>query len=145
MTLSLRSLTRAAVTFFAAATVAACGSDGPTEGPTLAGAYQATTFRVTPTGQSTIDALSQGGALSIVIAANNTTTGTLTLPASVTGAAPLTASMAGTAVRTGGNVDFAQSADSFVRDLTWTLGTNTLSVTDQTVGGARFTIVLTRQ
>ncbi len=144
MTVSLRSVQRIALTVFASATVLGCGSDTPTEVPTLAGTYQASTFQVTPTGQSTIDALSQGAVLSVVIAANNATTGTLTLPASVTGDVALTASMAGTAVRTGANVAFQQSADTFVRDLTWTLGATTLAVTDQTAGGARFTIVLTR-
>ena len=104
-----------------------------------------TTFRVTPTGQSPINVLAQGGTLSLVIASNSSTSGTLSLPASVTGGAALTASMAGTAVRSGNSVQFQQSADTFVRDLTWTVSGTALQVNDQAAGSARFTITLNRQ
>ena len=40
---------------------------------------------------------------------------------------------------------FAQAADTFVRDLTWSVGTNTLSATNQRAGAGVFTITLTRQ
>ncbi|HEY0929850.1 MAG TPA: hypothetical protein VGE27_08005 [Gemmatimonas sp.] len=144
--LRLRSaLRRIPVVFAAAGVLAACGDDKTTENTTLAGTYRATTFRVTPTGQSAIDALAQGGTMTLAIAADNSTNGLLTLPASVTGGSAFTASMAGSAVRTDNTVRFQQTADSFVRDLSWTVSGSALTVVDQTAGSARFTITLTRQ
>ncbi len=122
-----------------------CSSDEPTTPTLSAGTYSATTFRAVPTGQAPIDVLAAGGSLSVTIAADKSTTGTLNLPASVTGGAPFTATMTGTAVQTGSTVQFQQTADTFVRNLTWQLGTNTLTVVDQTAGGASFTITLKRQ
>ncbi len=52
--------------------------------------------------------------------------------------------MDGTAVRTGNNVRFNQSADTFVRDLQWPFDGQTIAVTDQVVAGTRFTISLRR-
>lgn len=128
----------------ATAVVAGCKSDS-TSPPPIAGTYTATTLSVTPSGQSSIDVLAQGGTLSITIAADNSTTGTLYLPSSVTGGAPMTASMAGTAVRSGSAVRFQQSADTFVRDLVFTLSGTSLQVTNQTVATATYTVVLKRQ
>ncbi len=124
--------------------LAACGDDGLIDPNPIAGAYTATTFRVTPAGQSEIDVLTQGGALVIAIGVDNTTAGTLNLPAVVTGDEALQASMAGTAELNGSGVQFDQTADTFVRDLNWAFTNNTISVTNQSVGGASFTIVLTR-
>lgn len=145
MTWISTTLRRLPLAFAAAGALAACGSATPTEVAPIAGTYRATTFRGTPTGQSAIDVLAQGGTLSLVIAADNSTSGTLAVPASAAGGAALTASMAGTAVRTGNTVRFQQSADTFMRDLTWTVSGNTLQVNDQAAGSARFTITLTRQ
>lgn len=124
--------------------VAACGDDGVVDPDPVAGTYTATTFRVTPPAATEINVLTEGGSLTIVIGANSTTTGTLNLPASVTGGTPLQASMAGTVERNGNGVSFDQTADTFVRDLNWTVAGNTITVTNQSVGGASYTIVLTR-
>lgn len=117
----------------------------PDPSDSLAGTYVATVFSVTPTGQSAINVLAAGGSLTITIAANYSTTGNLSIPASVNGGTALSESMAGTATITGTSVEFQQSADTFVRDLTWAFATNTLSVNNQTAGGAAHTITLTRQ
>ena len=122
----------------------ACGSDSPTQSSPVAGSYVATVFRVTPAGQPLIDVLAQGGTLSITIASDNSTTGTLSLPASVAGS-PLSVSMAGTAVVSGSTVKFQQAGDTFVRDLTFTIAGNTLTAINQSAGGATFTITLTKQ
>jgi hypothetical protein len=53
--------------------------------------------------------------------------------------------MAGTVVQTGNTVKFQQTADTFVRDLTFTIVGNTLQSTDQVAGVGSFTITLTRQ
>ncbi len=144
-----RSLSRASVrpivaVLVAVGTLTACGDDGAVDPDSIAGAYTATTFRATPTGAAEINVLGEGGSLVITIASGNATTGTLSLPAAVTGTVATQASMAGTAVRNGSGVTFTQSADTFVRDLNWTFASNTLSVTNQSVGGATYTIVLTR-
>ena len=122
---------------------AACGYG--TESVRLDGTYVASVFRVTPQGQSQIDVLGAGGSMTLTIGSNNAVTGTLVVPGSVTGGAPLSESMAGTAARDGDEVTFTQSADTFVRDLTWTLSAEGLRVTNQTAGGASFTLTLSRQ
>jgi len=125
-------------------TLAACGEDGVIDPDPIAGTYTATTFRVTPPSRPEINVLALGGSFSIILGGNGTTTGTLNLPAVVTGAAPLQASMAGTVERNGNSVSFEQTADTFVRDLNWTVAGRTITVTNQSVAGATYTIVLTR-
>lgn len=137
------ALRRLVLASTAAGALAGCRSS--TEPAPITGTYTATTFRITPTGGNSINVLTQGGALSLTITSTNATSGVLTLPASVTGDAALTESMAGTASRVGNTVRFQQSADTFVRDLVWTVNGNTLQANNQVVGGtASFAIVLTR-
>jgi hypothetical protein len=133
-----------ALVTLASAWVSGCGSDSPTQPSSLAGTYVATVFRVTPTGQSTVDVLAAGGSLSVTIASDNTASGTLSLPASIAGT-PFNESMAGTVVQSGSTVKFQQSADTFVRDLTFTIVGNTLQATNEVAGAGSFTITLTRQ
>lgn len=125
-------------------TLAACGDDGLIDPDPIAGVYTATTFRVTPSGAQERDVLAQGGSLKIIIGTNNTTTGTLNVPAVVTGNVAIQESMVGTVERNGNGVTFEQTADTFVRDLNWTVVNNTIAVTSQSVGGATWTIVLAR-
>lgn len=129
---------------YSSAWLSGCGSDAPNQPSSIAGAYTATVFRVTPTGQPTIDVLAQGGSLSVTIASDKTASGSLSLPASVAGS-PFTASMTGTVVQTNGTVRFEQTADSFVRDLMFTIVGNTLQATNQVAGSASFTVTLSRQ
>jgi hypothetical protein len=111
----------------------------------LPGTYTATIFRVTPDGQSAIDALAGGGSLTISIAEDLTTDGVLHLPDAVSELGDFSASMAGTATVDGSVVKFVQPADSFVRDLEWSRRSSALEVSEQTAGAATFTIRLTRQ
>jgi hypothetical protein len=139
-----RALARTAL-FTSLLTVAtACGDDGITDAPVDAGAYTASSFTITPDGQSEIDVLTSGGSLSITIGANNTTTGVLFLPESVTGSTALNASMAGTVARVGDQVSFVQASDTFVRDLLFTVDGAVIRATNQRAGSAVFTVVLTR-
>lgn len=117
------------------------GTTAPTD--ELAGSYTATFFRVTPSGASEIDVLANNGRLTINIAENNATTGSLLLPPSIDGG--ITASMAGTANQSGSTVTFQQNVDTFVRDLSWTRSSVGLTVADQAVAGNLYTITLTRQ
>src|SRR5919107_358586 len=105
-----------------------CGDEtGPHEA--IAGDYLATTFTVTPSGEAPQNALAAGASMDIFLASSGTTTGTLNVPATVTGGAPIVEDMTGTFSRSGNAVTFDQTADTFVRDATWTLGSNTLSTT----------------
>lgn len=122
----------------------ACGGDS-TGNSTIAGTYTATVFSVTPTGQAAINVIAAGGSLTIAIATNNATSGSLAIPASINGGTAFNADMAGTATVSGSTVHFQQTADTFVRDLTWTHSGTTLTVSNQAAGSASYTITLTRQ
>lgn len=141
---------RGFLAFVAIATLAACGDDKkPTENEenpntSIAGTYTATVFQVTPSNSSMINMLAGGSTLTITIAENMSTTGSLFIPGTIGGGSDFNASMSGTAVRSGNSVTFQQTADSFVRDLTFAISGKTLQVTNQTAGGAAFTITLTR-
>src|SRR5262245_10989209 len=139
----LRRSTRFLATALALVAVVGCGSDDPIS-PVPTGTYTATTFQVTPDGQAAINVLSQGGTLTVTLSGDNSVAGQLHLPASLLGT-ELTANLTGTVAVSGNTVVFHQTTDTFVRDLTWTVGTNTLSVTNQRAGAATFTITLTRQ
>jgi hypothetical protein len=123
-----------------------CGGSDPTLPPKvdLTGSYVATYFRVTPTGKPTIDVLARGGSLTLKIAADKSTTGTLSMPADVFGSAPVSANMAGTAHVSGYSVRFEQAVSTFVNQLGWIAGGGTIS-TDVNDGSARIEVLLTRQ
>jgi hypothetical protein len=113
----------------------------------VAGTYSALVFQVTPAGKAPIDVLAQGGALTIAIDNDNSATGTLDLPASATGGAAFSANMKGTALVAGdGTLHFQQDADTFVRNLKWTVGAGAqqLSVSNQVVSGTTYTIMMIR-
>jgi hypothetical protein len=109
------------------------------------GTYLATTLIVTPSGQSPMNVIARGGTLGLNIANNFVTAGSLILPPTVTGGAALSESMAGIADTTGGKIRFVQTADTFVRDLTFTMVENRLEALNQTVAGTSYTVVLNRQ
>lgn len=136
----------AALAAFAAVTLVACGGDstGPADSA-IAGTYTATTLQVTEGGFSA-DALSLGVRLTLTLTAPSTVAGTMTIPAAVSesGRAEVE-NLAGTFTRTGDIIRFNQTADTFVRDLPFTVSGNTLSATNATSGTAVYTVVLTRQ
>jgi hypothetical protein len=124
-------------------TLAACGdSTSPTE--SVAGSYHATSFVFTPPGSAPIDVLAAGGSADITLNADGTTTGTLVVPAefSTTGQ-EFTVDLAGTFTRSGNTLSFQQEGDSFIRELVWTVGNNTLSTTDTSTFGT-LQVTLTR-
>ena len=82
----------------------------------------------------------------MVLNSNGTTTGHLHLVASGNNPA-LDADMAGTWVRTGTTVTFDQTADTFVRDMNFTLsstGTKWELTGDQAFSGTRIQLTLTQ-
>ncbi len=125
-------------------TLAGCSDDDGTDISDVAGSYEATTFVVTPDGEGPIDVLAAGGFINITINSNGTTTGDMFLPASVAGT-DQAFSMDGTASIVGSEqVAFDQVADSFFRELTFTIEAEELVVLEQRAGSAVFTITLTR-
>ena len=126
------------------ATLVACGNDStaPTQAPV--GSYTAIIF-VTTGASGQTNQLQNGSSLSINLAADGTTTGHLHVAAS--GSNPVfDADMAGTWTMNGDKVTFGQTADTFVRNLEFTvqpLSTQTWSlVADRVVNGTRFNITL---
>ena len=143
---SLRN-TRALLLIGLPAIVMACGgSDEPSTTP-IAGTYVATFFQTTgSSGQR--NEIAAGSTLTITLAANGTTTGHLHVAAS--GSNPVfDADMAGTWTATENHVvTFAQSADTFVRNMefTWASDIQGLSTLagDKVFTGTRIQITLTR-
>ena len=125
----------------------ACGGgdgDGATGPPaeSIAGSYAATNFKVTDSG-TTIDVLAQGGSLSITLTSQNATTGRLFVPGGGEGGVDLDADLVGTWTLSAGTVRFTQAADTFLRDIAFTVNGQTL-VSQDSAGGAVFDIVLSR-
>ena len=93
----------------------------------LAGNYTATSFVVTQTGQPSVDVLARGGSLTINIAANDSITGLLVVPAGVPGSQAGTANMKGKVVRrSDGTYQFDQDENTFVEALVWQQFTDAL-------------------
>lgn len=122
--------------------VASCGSD-PLGVEDIQGSYSATTFTLTPTGQAPVNVLTSGGSLTLNLAAGGSSSGQLVIPAGLNGGTALTASMAGTFALSGTTVTFDQAADTFVRDMDFTVSGRTLQGS-ATFGGAAVSVTLTR-
>jgi hypothetical protein len=109
-----------------------------------AGNYTAITLMTTENSVAT-NVLAGGGTFTLNLDANGTTSGHLHILASETNPA-LDADMAGTWTRNGDHVEFTQAADTFVRDMTFTIEQITdgvwFLVGDQTFGTARSNVRL---
>jgi hypothetical protein len=118
----------------------ACSDSTDPDVADVVGSYEATSFTTTSSGVVD-DELADGAALEMVLNANGSVTGLLTAP---TGEGGGTLNMAGTWSLSGNTVTFDQSADSFVRDMPFTVAGNTLSG-DATFDGVRVRVTLTKQ
>jgi hypothetical protein len=139
-------ITRSLLLIGLPALLLACGGSDKPSSSGLAGGYAATTFRTTGTsGQQ--DQLVIGSTLQINLAENGTTSGHLHV-AAYGGSPAFDRDMAGTWTTTGNTVDFTQTADSFVRDMAFTVGTDVQGITtlagDHTFSGTRIEVTLTR-
>jgi len=115
-----------AITAASAVVFLACGDDAFTPSVMdVAGSYSPTTFTTT-TGGSTTDQLAAGASLALSLAENGTTTGRLFVPHGAEGGGDLDADMAGTWTLTGRIVNVDQTADTFVRDMPFTVESNRL-------------------
>ena len=132
--------------FFGFAAMIACGGDStaPQSG-TVAGTYTATQFVTTGSSGQTNQILA-GSSLHINLANNGTTTGQLHLAASG-GSSALDADMAGTWTQNGSTIGFSQTADTFVRNMDFTVVPNGNSwqlVGDDVFSGTQVQITLTQ-
>jgi|tagenome__1003787_1003787.scaffolds.fasta_scaffold19769771_2 hypothetical protein len=106
----------------------ACGGEdtfSPTT-ETVAGSYAASAFTVTSS-TGTTDLLANGATVTIVLATDGSTTGRLFVPAGAEGRGDLDVDLAGTWTLAGSSVTFAQGSDTFVRDVAFTAGRNSLT------------------
>jgi hypothetical protein len=135
--------------------LASCSAAKPVEpdpppNPVL-GTYRASSLIVVIPGQ-TIDVLASGGVFTMTLTANvdrrvttnGTTGGRLIVPGGGTNGQNLDANMDGVWNQAGTTVRFTQNADTFVRDATWTVDTQTLRTT-LVSGTTTVTAVLTKQ
>ena len=126
--------------------VTACGSDSTGVNDALVGSYVATQFTTTgPSGQT--NQLLAGSYLHIVLKDDGTTAGQLHIAASG-GDPAFDADMAGTWKQEGMTVDITQNADTFVKDMSFTMVANGAEwwdlVGDSVFSGTRIQIRLSQ-
>lgn len=122
----IRSLGRILV-FGLALTAAACADDPLSPEERVAGEYTATTLTVNQ-GGATFDALQTGARLDIILRENGTTTGRLFVPQGDEDGGDFEADLTGTFTvsEDGQRVTFDQAADTFIRDVEFTVQGNQL-------------------
>jgi hypothetical protein len=111
----------------AALALAACGGDdafSPTPA-TVQGEYNASRFTATSP-QGNVNLLSLGATVHVVLNADGTTTGHLSVPDLGLGEGPIEADLTGTWTLSGNTVTFNQTADTFIRDVHFTAALNSL-------------------
>lgn len=104
-----------------------CGGDdsfSPTV-ENVAGSYQASTLTGTQSG-ITVNLLSLGATVAIVLNEDGTTTGRVFAPGLDEGGQDLDVDLAGTWTLQGETVTFNQTGDSFIRDVPFAVGRNRL-------------------
>lgn len=120
--------------------LSACGESFSPSIDTVTGTYTATTLASTTGGVRT-DLLAGGATLSITLASNGTTIGQLFVPNAGENGEDLTASLAGTWSLSGDRVTFTESADTFIRDMTFTATEDQLEG-DETFSDTRIEVTL---
>ena len=135
------------VLLFATTAALGCGSDsnGPPED--ITGSYAAAQFFTTSATDQGRDELAAGSTVSLTLSGSGTTTGHLHVAAS-TGSPAFDADLTGTWARTGNTVHFTQSADTFIRNMTFTVSgvapTGTRLTGDQVFSGTRVQLTLAK-
>jgi hypothetical protein len=113
-----------------------CGESFKPSNDNVVGNYTAQSFTTTDSAGTT-DQLAAGATLTMNLAAGGAVTGHLFIPTLID------ADLAGTWALQGDLITFTQTADTFVRDMTWVAGENRLSG-DETFGNVRVRVVLTK-
>lgn len=124
----------------------ACSDSTSPDETTIAGNYAATIFTTTPTGGSARNELQAGSTVVLTLNSTGTTSGHLHVAAN--GAVPaFDADLAGTWVVNNNVVTFTQTADTFFRNMAFTVlrtGSQVLLVGDQVFSGTRVNLTLSR-
>jgi hypothetical protein len=117
------SFVRVSSIFLSLAAISACGgSEATAPSVPIAGSYAATEFVTTGSSGQTNQILA-GSTLVLVLLANGNVSGLLHMAASG-GNPAFDADMNGTWTQTGNTIAFSQTADTFVRNMTFTLVPN---------------------
>jgi len=121
----------------------ACGDDPSTpSADRIDGSYAATIFTLAD-GHVVTDQLAKGAVFSIRLWPDRTTTGRLFVPGLDEGGADFDADLTGTWTVHGGTVNFAHSADTFVRDMPFTVAPDQLRG-EATFDNVTVRVILTR-
>ncbi len=116
------SLLKVAPSLLSIAAMLACGSDSTAPRATVAGSYSATEFTTTGSSGQT-NQIQAGSTVFLNLSGNGTLSGHLHLAA--TNFNPVfDADMAGTWTQVGSTVTFSQTADTFIRDMTFDVVAN---------------------
>lgn len=116
-------------------------SAGPSIG-TVAGVYTATTFTST-TGGVTTNHLAEGGQILILLSIDGSTEGQLLVPDGNEDGSDVNLDLTGTWALSGGTVELDHAADTFLRDMPFTVSGTRLHG-DVTIDGARVQVTLAR-
>jgi hypothetical protein len=123
----------------------ACGGDSftPTE-ETVAGTYEASAFTATSF-NGTTDLLLAGAIVDATLAPDGTTTGRLFLPGGAEDGSDLDEDLTGTWTLTGDTVTFNQTAETFITDVEFIAGRNTLTAEGTFSGVSLFLQMVTAE
>jgi hypothetical protein len=106
----------------------------------IAGSYSAATLTVT-TSDGTVDVLAVGGHVTVTLAADGTTAGTMYLPDMGEDGEDFSANLEGAWSLRGGTVTFEHEADTFLKDVEFSAGENRLT-SEGSFGDQSFVLVL---
>lgn len=126
--------------------LAGCGGNDNPFSPTItnvAGTYNATLFTVSSDSLGTLNLLSIGATVHVVLNPDGTTTGHLFVPDIGQEDGALDADLTGTWTLSGNTVTFSQTADTFIRDVDFTASQNSLE-SEGTFDGATLHLALAK-
>jgi len=118
----------------AVAAVVACSDSFKPTVENVAGSYSLQTLMSTDTAGTT-DWMAAGATLTLSLTTDATASGHLHIPGGAEGGGDLDADMAGTWTLVGGSVVLQQTADTFVRDMTWKPILGGLLAAERSFGG----------
>ena len=140
-----------AVVVLAIMGTAACGENAAPEMPMgnndppgtqeVAGSYSATVFTVTE-GGTTTDLLAQGASIDLLLKTDGQTSGRLFVPGGNEDGSDLDADLTGTWSISGSSVNLTQTADTFLRDMTFVVGNDNTLEGEETFGSATVRVSL---
>jgi hypothetical protein len=133
----MKRLFRFPLALLAVSVLAAC------EHKELNGSYSATTFTYAAAGSAAKDVIAAGGSITLTIGRDLTTSGSVFIPASVTGSSAFSASLLGTAAQQGDSVKLNLVAASVLSDIYLIFDGSSLSGSG-TFNGAAFVVTLSK-